>query len=76
MNVLCWVKVSATQFALYMAWVNLARSLGAGALSGLQSSLDYHQMFFVIGIAFFIGAALVWNVDLPKHQAKVAALGN
>ncbi|MES2604967.1 MAG: MFS transporter, partial [Pseudomonadota bacterium] len=71
---LCWVKVSATQFALYMAWVNLARSLGAGALGGLQPWLSYNQMFFVVGIAFFIAAALVSRVNLATHRQKVQVL--
>ena len=71
---LCWVKVAATQFALYMAWVNLARSLGAGALSGLQATFSYNQMFFVIAVAFFIAAALLWKVNLPAHQLEVRAL--
>jgi PAT family beta-lactamase induction signal transducer AmpG len=71
---LCWVKVAATQFALYMAWVNLARSLGAGALSGLQESFSYNQMFCVIAVAFFIATALLWKVNLTAHQQKVQAL--
>ncbi|MDZ7685901.1 MAG: hypothetical protein U5O39_13590 [Gammaproteobacteria bacterium] len=29
---LCWTRVSATQFAIYMAWANLARSIGVGNL--------------------------------------------
>lgn len=72
---LCWVKVAATQFALYMAWVNLARSLGAGALGGLQDHLAYNQMFFVISLAFFVAVALLWKVNLDTHQQKIQQLG-
>lgn len=71
---LCWVKVSATQFALYMAWVNLARSLGAGALNGLQSYMEYNQMFFVVAAAFFVAVVLLLKVNLHTHQQKVQAL--
>jgi hypothetical protein len=69
-----WVKVSATQFALYLAWENLACSLGAGALNGLQSYLEYSQMFFVIGAAFLLAVVLLLKVNLQTHQQKVRAL--
>jgi len=72
---LSWVKVAATQFALYMAWVNLGRSMGAGALAALQDSLAWNQMFFVIGMGFFVAVALLWKVNLAVHREKVQVLG-
>lgn len=71
---LCWQKVSATQFALYMAWINLGNSLGAAALAALQPYTDYSGMFIATGMAFFIAAALILPVDLERHRQRVAAL--
>lgn len=71
---LCWDKVSATQFALYMAWVNIARSGGSSALAFLNDGFSYPQMFVVIGILFLVAVILLWKVDLSKHQQRVALL--
>lgn len=71
---LCWVKVSVTQFAIYMAWANLGRSFGAGAMSALESRLTYEQMFFFIGVTFFVAVALVWRANLRAHRERVQAL--
>lgn len=69
-----WIKVAATQFALYMAWVNIGRSMGPGVVAALQPYLAYNQMYFVIALCFFIAVALVWTVNLPAHQQKIRAL--
>lgn len=69
-----WVKVAATQFALYMAWVNIARSLGPASLGALQPWLDLNEIYFVIAISLIVAATLVRNVNLPAHQQKIEAL--
>jgi hypothetical protein len=69
-----WVKVAATQFALYMAWVNIARSLGPASLGMLQPWLDFNDMYFVIALSLVASVILVWNVNLPAHQQKIEAL--
>ena len=71
---LCGTRVAATQFAIYMALANLARSLGAVAIGVLQPSLAYSQMFFVIGAGFFLALMLLWKVDLPSHQRRIGSL--
>ena len=71
---LCGTRVAATQFAIYMALVNLARSLGAVAIGALQPYLAYDQMFFVIGAGFVLAVALLWRVDLQSHQQRIASL--
>jgi PAT family beta-lactamase induction signal transducer AmpG len=71
---LCWVKVSATQFAIYMAWANLGRSFGAGAMSSLESRLAYNEMFFVIGLTFFVAVALLWKSNLSAHRERIEGL--
>ena len=71
---LCWVKVAATQFALYMAWVNLGRSLGPKMLSTLQPYLAKEQMFFAISACFFLAVVLLWKLSLQTHQQRVTEL--
>ncbi len=72
---LCWVKVSATQFAIYMAWANLGRSFGTGTVGALEERLAYNQMFFLVGIAFVVAVALLWKANLSAHRKRIDALG-
>lgn len=71
---LCWVKVAATQFAIYMAFANLGRSFGASFIAAVEEHLAYNQMFFVVSIAFFIATTLVWRANMKAHRQKVQAL--
>lgn len=71
---LCWVKVSATQFAIYMAWANLGRSFGTGAVGTLESRFAYNEMFFLIAITFFVAVALVWMANLSAHRKRIETL--
>jgi MFS transporter, PAT family, beta-lactamase induction signal transducer AmpG len=60
-----WIKVAATQFSLYMAWVNIGRSSGPAAIAALQPYLDWNQIYFVMALCLSIAVVLVWNVKLP-----------
>jgi PAT family beta-lactamase induction signal transducer AmpG len=71
---LCWVKVAATQFAIYMAWANLGRSLGAGAMGAVESRLSHNEMFFLIGLSFFVAVALLWKASLAAHRDRIQVL--
>ncbi|MGD2167196.1 MAG: MFS transporter [Gammaproteobacteria bacterium] len=73
---LCWVKVSATQFAIYMAWANPGRSFGAGSLAALQDTFSYSQMFMIIGLIFLLGVLLVWLTKFRLHRESVKTLGH
>ena len=65
-------KTTVTQMvaAILHAW------LGNGALAFLQDSFEYRQMFFVIGISFFLAVALLWKANLAAHAQKLAELGS
>ncbi|HEY0962302.1 MAG TPA: MFS transporter [Pseudomonadales bacterium] len=69
-----WVKVAVTQFSLYMAWVNLARSLGPGSIGLLEPWLERNEMYFVIALCFLVAIGLVMNVKLWVHEQKLEAL--
>jgi len=73
---LCWQKVSATQFAIYMAGANIGLSLGAGFYAAIESTMDTNQMFMTLGGVFFVGVASVWLTDFDKHRERVSALGD
>jgi len=73
---LCWVRVSATQFAIYMAWANLGLSFGAGSLAALEDSASYNQMFLIIGLTFLIGVGLIWLTNFNAHRDRVKTLGH
>ncbi len=71
---ICWKKVSATQFAIYMAWANLARSLGAYVYGQIESNLaPGHEFFIMAGIVIF-GALLASLVNVDENQASLADL--
>ncbi len=71
---LCWVKVAATQFAIYMAWANLGRSFSGFVLSSVESRLSYNELFFVVGVSFFVAVALLWRANLSAHRKRVEVL--
>jgi PAT family beta-lactamase induction signal transducer AmpG len=73
---LCWVKVSATQFAIYMAFANLGLTLGGVAMSTIESRLAYNEVFFLIGVAFFVAVALLWRANLAAHRASIDVLAS
>jgi MFS transporter, PAT family, beta-lactamase induction signal transducer AmpG len=70
---LCWKKVAATQFALYMALNNLGVTAGAWLTGALEKYLTVPQFFYLA--AFFslltIGIMLLANVH--RDEARVAS---
>ena len=73
MNV-CWEKVAATQFAIYMAWSNLSRSIGAGIYGELQPVLEMGHEFLIMGVSAFVGAAFLLMVNFDRHTKKLDEL--
>ena len=71
---LCWVKVSVTQFAIYMAWANLGLTFGGVAVGFVQSRLAYNEMFFFIGITFLVAVAILWKANLSAHRERIQVL--
>lgn len=69
----CGARVAATQFAVYMAIANLARSGGAG-LYGYVEALPHAQVFAVMGLGFAVAAALLWRFDRASHLARIEQL--
>ena len=71
---ICWQKVSATQFAIYMAGANIGLSFGAGAYAAVASVLTASQVFLLLGLVFFIGVVVVWLTDFKAHSERMNLL--
>lgn len=70
MNI-CWDRVSATQFAIYMAWANLARSIGAWIYGQASPWLETPEVFLVMGLSALVAALLLLMVNLDQHRERI-----
>ena len=70
MNI-CWEKVAATQFAIYMAWSNLARSIGAGVYGEVEPMLATGQEFLIMGLSSLLAALVLCLVNFEKHRRQL-----
>ena len=70
MNI-CWEKVAATQFAIYMAWSNLARSIGAGVYGEVEPMLATGQEFLIMGLSSLLAAFVLCLVNFEKHRRQL-----
>lgn len=68
---ICWNKVSATQFAIYMAWANLGRSIGAQIYGSIEGSLAEGEAFLIMGALGFLGAGILLLLRLKKHDERL-----
>ncbi|MEI8049182.1 MAG: MFS transporter [Bacteroidota bacterium] len=71
---LCWKRVAATQFTLYMAISNLGRAVGAGLLGPLRAIMPWEYVIlcfagFAIGMLVFIQL-----IQPAKHLADIEKL--
>jgi len=71
---LCWQKVSATQFAIYMAGANIGLSMGAGAYGAASKFMTASQIFIGLGLVFFLGVIVVWLTDFQAHDKRIQTL--
>jgi PAT family beta-lactamase induction signal transducer AmpG len=70
----CWSRVAATQFAIYMAWSNLARSIGSQVYGELSPYLEAGQELLLMAALSLLGAALLGFVSVRKHQERLNRL--
>ncbi len=71
---ICWSRVAATQFAIYMAWSNFARSIGSQTYGELSPYLQPGQELMLMSVVMFLGAALLGFVNLAKHRERLDTL--
>ncbi len=66
---MCRRDVAATQFAIYMAFVNLGTSAGAALLGPIQNAADYAGVLIAMGAIVAIAALVFGRADIPtSHQ--------
>jgi MFS transporter, PAT family, beta-lactamase induction signal transducer AmpG len=67
-------RISATQFAVYMALANLTLSLGSALVAPMDGVLTYSQMFYVMA-AFNVMFLVLWPLlNLHRHQTDMHTL--
>jgi MFS transporter, PAT family, beta-lactamase induction signal transducer AmpG len=71
---ICWNKVAATQFAIYMSLANLARSVGAGMFAWVADDVSSAQALYLMGGLLLGAAALLTLFDPVNHQARLGSL--
>ena len=71
---ICWSKVSATQFAVYMSLANLSRSVGAGLFAGVAAEVTSAQALYMIAVLLICAAALLNFFHPEKHKAALEKL--
>lgn len=71
---LCWSKIAATQFAVYMAWANLSRSIGAKGYGEVAPFLEPGQECLLMAAVSVLGAVLVCLANLSNHAKRLQRL--
>ncbi|MBK9096585.1 MAG: MFS transporter [bacterium] len=71
---LCWKRVAATQFTLYMAISNLGLAAGAAVMGQLKGFFEWE--YVMLAYILFAGIMLVLMrfINFDKHQARVEEL--
>ena len=71
---LCWRRISATQFTLYMAIANVGRSAGASLLGPLKANLPWEQMLIVVALLAVGALSFVMILRIKEHLIKIHSL--
>ena len=69
-----WIKIAATQFAVYMAIANLGRSAGAAVYSALSDVLGTQQMFLVMAGLMLLAGLTLLPFSESRHQSRLRLL--
>ena len=76
MMAICWQRVGATQFSLYMAIANMGTSAGSAMLGPLEAALSYPNLFLVPAASTAIVIFLALGVDLAGQRQRLAELND
>ncbi len=69
---LCWKRISATQFTLYMAIANIGRAVGAGMLGGIKDFFEvWEYVIAIIALFALIMIVLIRRMNVNKHLIDV-----
>ena len=68
---LCWCRVSATQFTLYMAVSNIGRAVGASLLGPLKEAFAWEYVFLTVGVFSLVSLLFIMVLRLKKHLDRL-----
>jgi len=71
---LCWKRIAATQFTLYMAVSNLGLAAGAALMGQLKNYFEWEYVILSYILFAIIMLALLKFIDFDKHQVRVDEL--
>ena len=71
---LCWRRISATQFTLYMAIANMGRAVGSSLLGPLRERFDWPGMFMVFTALMVLAFLIIQAMRLKEHQQSLIRL--
>lgn len=67
----CWKKIAATQFTLFMAVSNLGLALGAKLFGNLESFLSWRYLFLAFSVFVLIPLIIFVFVKLNNHKVAL-----
>jgi PAT family beta-lactamase induction signal transducer AmpG len=73
MNI-CWERIAATQFAIYMSLANLSRSIGGLVFAIVADHLDWVDDLLIAGVLMLLAAAVVSRIDVTAHRERISVL--
>jgi PAT family beta-lactamase induction signal transducer AmpG len=71
---LCWNRISATQFTLYMAIANMGRAVGAWHLGPLKENLPWEYVILSYAIFALAMLLIIQFLRMRRHQLRVEVL--
>lgn len=71
---LCWNKVSASQFAVYMSLANLSRSIGSWLFAPVADRLSFAEEFVLMGVLLAASAGLLLFFNQASHARSLQRL--
>jgi MFS transporter, PAT family, beta-lactamase induction signal transducer AmpG len=71
---LCWKRVAATQFTLYMAISNLGKAVGSGLLGPLRKAMPWEYVILSFAGFALVMLVLIQFLRLNKHLDRIETL--
>ncbi len=71
---LCWKRISATQFTLFMAFANLGLAAGARLLGPLTENLNWEYVILTVVVFVAVMLVLIRYIHFDSHLIKVNRL--
>jgi PAT family beta-lactamase induction signal transducer AmpG len=71
---LCWKRIAATQFTLYMAISNIGLSVGPYIMGVMKSHFDWQYVFMIYLVFMTVVLFMMRLINFEKHKNRVDEL--